>query len=64
MDGVFEIEDDGVRSVQSGVDEVLGLVAGKIERETAETIFCGEFGKQDRVGKCETGGSETSALYG
>ena len=35
VDGIFQIENDCVRRVQSGVDEVLGLVAGKIKARTA-----------------------------
>jgi hypothetical protein len=31
VNGVFEVEDDGVGAVQPGVDEILRLVAGQVE---------------------------------
>ena len=35
---IFQVENDRVRPMQSGVDEVLGLVAGKIEPRAPQTI--------------------------
>ena len=39
VDRILEVEDDRVGPVQSRVDEVLRLVAGKVEARAAETIF-------------------------
>ena len=38
MDRVFEVEDDGVGRVQSGVDEILGFAAGKVEPRAAQSV--------------------------
>ena len=38
MDRVFEVQDDGVRSVQRSVDEVLGFAAGYIETRAAQAV--------------------------
>ena len=38
MDRVFEVEDDGVGCVQSGVDEIFWLAAGKVEPRAAQAV--------------------------
>ena len=38
VDGVFEIENDGIRSVQRGIDEILGLAAGNVKPRPPHAI--------------------------
>ncbi len=47
MDGIFKIENDGVRPVQRRVDEVLGLGAGKIQTRAAQAIARRWFRQRD-----------------
>src|SRR4029077_2504365 len=45
MDGIFEIENDRVRTMQRCVDEIFWLRAGKIEARAAQPIFRRRFGQ-------------------
>ncbi len=47
MHGILEIENDGVGPVQRGVDEVLGLGAGKVQTRAAQTISRRWFRQRD-----------------
>ena len=38
MNGILEIEDDGVGPVQRGVDKVFGLGAGKVQPRTTQAV--------------------------
>ena len=49
MDRIFEIENDRVRSVQRGVDEILGLAAGNIKSRTPHAIARRRLGTRQPV---------------
>ena len=54
MHRVFQIENDGIRPMQPGVDEVFRLVAGQVESRAPQPVASGRRGQRKRVGQCRS----------
>ena len=53
VNGILQIEDDRVGRVQSGIDEVFGLVSGKVQTRASQAVARRRSGQRDLFRQCD-----------